>query len=42
MPGSRVLILFLLTMDLDSADMIALQACIHYERRGVGLAPGKR
>ena len=26
---------------LDSEDMVALQAYVHYERRGVELAPGK-
>ncbi|MFN2309675.1 MAG: cytochrome C [Gammaproteobacteria bacterium] len=26
---------------LDDADMVALQAYIHFERRGVALAPGK-
>ena len=28
-------------LDLDSADMIALEAYVHYERRGVALEPGK-
>ncbi len=28
-------------LPLDSAEMIALQAYVHYERRGVKLAPGK-
>ena len=29
------------TLALDTPDMIALQACILQERRGVPLAPGK-
>ena len=29
------------TLALDSAEMIALQAYVHWERRGVKLAPGK-
>ncbi len=28
-------------LDLDGADMIAIEAYVHYERRGVELAPGK-
>jgi thiosulfate dehydrogenase len=28
-------------LDLDSRDMVALEAYVHYERRGVELAPGK-
>ena len=29
------------TLELDSEEMIALEAYVHYERRGVELAPGK-
>jgi len=28
-------------LDLDDPDMVAIEAYIHYERRGVPLAPGK-
>ena len=28
-------------LELDSAEMIAMEAYVHYERRGVALAPGK-
>jgi thiosulfate dehydrogenase len=28
-------------LDLESAEMVAMAAYVHYERRGVVLAPGK-
>jgi len=28
-------------LDLDSAEMVAIETYVHYERRGVALAPGK-
>jgi len=28
-------------LELDSAEMVAMEAYVHYERRGVALAPGK-
>ena len=29
------------TLELDSADMVAMETYVHWERRGVELAPGK-